>query len=238
VTSGCAQARLGSYDGLAAEYYDAARHPTCANFRQGSEQLLERLIPDVAPERSCEIGAGDSLLAALLVRRGHDVRGVLLTDASAAMLEHSRRWERLGATLNVAEAHQLPVAAGSLDLLVASLGDPYDDESFWSEVARVLARRGRCVLTTPSWTWATRFRSDGVRPDEAEFELRDGARLTVRSLIRTVEEQRVLIERQRLLVLEQHAVPAAAIEEPVSPKLRVLAPDEPVVVGYVVAAEA
>jgi ubiquinone/menaquinone biosynthesis C-methylase UbiE len=224
---------VASYERLAAEYYDPSQHPTCANFRQASQVLLERLTPDVPAERSCEVGAGDSLLADLLVRRGRDVAGLLITDAYDAMLEYSRRWEQRGAVLAVARAERLPVANQSILLVVASLADPYDEGSFWSEVARVLMPGGQCLMTTPSWTWAHSFRADGLPEDLAQFELRNGETLYVPSYVREPSDQRHLIERHGLHVVHEDSITLSAIAEPVSEKLRVLAADDPVVNGYV-----
>lgn len=224
-----------SYAALAAEYYDRNRHPTCANFRDASEQLLARLVPDAAPARSCEVGAGRSLLAELVARRGGEPRDLLLTDESPEMLAHSADWRGRGAVLSVAPAHRLPVRDRSLDLVVASLADPYDDGPFWSELARVLAPSGRAVVTAPSWKWASAFRSNGAARDAAEFELADGSRLSVPSLVRPVEAEVRLIEECGLRALEVRAAPRSALRGPLSPKLRVLAPEDPVAVGYVVA---
>src|SRR5205823_875605 len=130
---------------------------------------------------------------------------------SPGMLGHSRHWARQGAGLEVAPADQLPVLDTSLGLLVASLADPYDDDSFWSEVARVLAPDGRCVVTTPSWLWAARFRDDGRPGDRAEFELRDGTQVAVPSMIRTPDDEIRLVERHGLCVLRRSTVSIAGI---------------------------
>lgn len=224
---------LGSYDQVAPEYYDPARHPTCANFRQASQLLLERLAPDIPPANCCEVGAGDSLLAELIWRRHHELEGLLITDAVPAMLNYSRRWEQHGATLAIAKASHLPVPDASLLLLVASLADPYDDDSFWEEVARVLTPGGRCVLTTPSATWAHRFRAHGSPRDSAEFELGDGTSVQLRSLVRRPKEERQMIERHNLRVAEEATASLDLLEEPISAKLRVLDPGDAVVNGFV-----
>jgi SAM-dependent methyltransferase len=226
---------LSSYGRVASEYYDIRRHPTCANFRQASRLLLELLVPETLAARSCEVGAGDSLLAELLWRRHGSLDGLLITDAQPEMLEHSRGWERCGAKLSVAAANSIPVSDESLDLVVASLADPYDDDSFWEEVSRVLTRWGKCVVTTPSATWAHRFRADESPDDAAEFELADRSKIYVASLVRSPEEERVLIENQDLDVIREASATLKALDEPISPKLRVLGPDDAVVCGVVAA---
>jgi SAM-dependent methyltransferase len=225
---------LSSYGRIAGEYYDTRRHPTCANFRQGSRLLLELLVPkSSAAARSCEVGAGNSLLAELLWRRHGSLDGLLITDAQPEMLEHSRGWESRGAKLAVAPADSIPVPDGSLDLVVASLADPYDDDSFWEEVCRVLAPSGSCVVTVPSATWAHRFRADDAPDNAAEFELADRSKVYVPSLVRSREEERVIIESQGLHVVREVSAPLKVLNGPISQKLRVLSPDDAVVCGIV-----
>jgi ubiquinone/menaquinone biosynthesis C-methylase UbiE len=233
VTEASGTGSVGSYEQVASEYYDALRHPTCANFRLASAYLLERLVPDVPAEQCCEVGAGDSLLADLIWRRREDLAGLLVTDLNPAMLEYSRRWERQGATLAVAAASQLPVPDSSLFLLVASLADPYDDDSFWEEVERVLAPGGRCVVTTPSQTWAQRFRAQGAPLDAAEFELSDGSSVYLTSHVRSPQEERRTIERHGLRVVEEAAAALDVLKGPISEKLLVLRSGDAVVNGFV-----
>ena len=95
------------------------------------------------------------------------------------MLEHSRVWERMGATLVVAASNQLPLADSSVQRVVASLGDPYNEPSFWTESKRVLEPDGLVIFTTPSHEWAFAFRRDpspGSGASRAEFVLRNGHR--------------------------------------------------------------
>jgi SAM-dependent methyltransferase len=224
---------MTGYDALAAEYYDSVQHPTCANFREASRALIEMMVPAGARE-CCEVGAGDSLFAEVAVSRHGDAERLLLTDASFAMLEYSRRWQRHGAQLTVACASDLPVQDRSLQLVVASLGDPYDKDKFWREVARVLVPVGCCLLTTPSWEWAQRYRRGGARIDLAEFELADGRTVTAPSSIRHPTDERALIERHGLSVVREASVPLKEIRGPVSRKLGMLDPADPVVIGYLV----
>jgi ubiquinone/menaquinone biosynthesis C-methylase UbiE len=225
---------IGTYSQVAHEYYRPERHPTAANFRQASRMLLERLISEVPPDRSCEVGAGDSLLAELLWRRQGNVEGMLITDLSPSMLEYSRGWDRHGAILHRAAASELPVPDGALLLLAASLADPYDDRSFWEEVVRVLAPGGRCVLTSPSSEWADGFREQGVSRDAAEFELLGGKSVHLRSFVRQPEQERELIESTDLLLIEEDAITLSELEGPISPKIAFLAPDSAVVRGFMV----
>lgn len=220
------------YAALAAEYYDAGRHPTCAAFREASRQLLEHLLPP-APlvSRAVEVGSGASLLAEIVSDRGQPLDGLVLTDQSPGMLEHSRHWATLGCALELAAADDLPAASGTVALLVASLADPYDDDAFWQEVRRVLAPGGRAIVTTPSWIWASRFRVNGAPPDRARFVLASGDVLDVPSLVRPPAHELELIQRhglheQRMLSVSRGELSTSA------PKLDVLDASDAVVTAH------
>jgi SAM-dependent methyltransferase len=198
--------RIVRYDAVAAEYYDENRHPTSANFREASARVLESWLDQIprANGLSCEVGAGDSLWAELLVRRGESLRDFIVTDASFSMLRHSEKWEAEGLRSIVSRAEELPLCDGSLNLLISSLGDPYNEPAFWREVSRVLRPGSRCLYTTPSYEWAMAFR-EGKPLDEimaAEFELSDGRIVLVRSWIYSISEQVRLIEAYDLTVVE------------------------------------
>jgi SAM-dependent methyltransferase len=181
----------------------------------------------------CDVGAGDSALAAWLTRHGRTLDGVHLFDASSEMLAHSARWVASGATAEVANAHALPAPDRHVDLIVASLADPYDTESWWQEVSRILAPDGQLVLTVPSLVWASSFRSrTGERADHARFVTRRGICVDVPSYIRDHEDERALIENVGLRVAQWANVARTDIPGRASPKLDHLAPEEPVVVGY------
>ena len=230
------QVTLTSYDVLAAEYYDSVRHPTCANFREASQSLIEQLVPFVATADCCEVGAGDSILARLIARRHGSLARVLITDASPEMLCHSRKWQRHGAGLAIARASHLPLRDRSQCLVVASLGDPYDDDGFWHEVSRVLVPGGHCVLTTPSWEWGERFRKHH-QPCTAQFTLADGRMVGVPSCLRPPRAEYALIGRHGLSVVAEGAVAVEHISSPLSPKLDIMAIGEPVVRGFLARSE-
>src|SRR5690606_35896916 len=90
----------GSYEALASEYYDAVRHPTCANFREASRLIINSWLDTAWPDSGwvCEVGAGQSLLAELIEERELPFDRVLITDASPSMLRHSQHWQAKGAT--------------------------------------------------------------------------------------------------------------------------------------------
>jgi len=113
-----------------------------------------------------------------------------------------------------------------------SVADPYDDDSFWAEASRVLAPGGLCVITTPSQGWADRFRDEGAAREAAEFELADGSTAALPSLVRSSTEEVRMSEAHGLSVVGQAAVPLAELTQPISPKLLVLDPRDPVVNGF------
>jgi ubiquinone/menaquinone biosynthesis C-methylase UbiE len=235
-TRGAAECASDSaFDVLASEYYDSDLHPTCSNFRTGSMLLLSRWIVD-GRQDLCDVGCGNSVLAEIVGNHSWQPASLLLTDSSAAMLEHSRGCERLGAKLMIAQADELPFPDCSIDLLVASLGDPYNEASFWREARRVLRKDGCVVYSTPSPEWASSFRGGLGRAESnrAEFVLADGRKTWIPSIIYPEPVQRQMIESAGLNVED---VKGVSIQEltgvRLSPKLSVLhSPSSPVVSGY------
>lgn len=225
-----------TYEELAGEYYDARRHPTCASFRTASRAILERWLSDDGPSHGevWEVGAGASLLAELLSLRNESLDRLLILDSSPSMLRHSEPWRRRGAELVLAPATDIPAADASAELVVSSLGDAYNVDSFWAEVRRVLAPGGRCLFTTPAYAWSSRFRN-GTNARTAEFALADGRHVLVPSLIDRPEQQAERIERAGLVLEEIAELPLSRLDgrAPYSPKLE-LARDEDssVVTGY------
>jgi ubiquinone/menaquinone biosynthesis C-methylase UbiE len=225
----------GTYDDLANEYYDDSRHPTSANFRTASDLILQAWLSHGLPEGGlfCDVGAGDSALAAYLAQTGHSLRPLRITDKSPRMLEYSRRWEAFGAELLVAPAERLPFRDGSISLMVASLGDPFNLPEFWHEARRVLADGSMAVFTTPSFEWSSRFRPRNHEPhDAAEFVAEDSA-ILVPSLVCTEREQHEMIRTADLVVDGVYHVFMNAISGVLSPKIEeTLASTDPVVTGY------
>lgn len=227
---------LTTYEELASEYYDARRHPTCANFRTASRAILEHWLPIAnSPHGEVwEVGAGASLVAELLSQRDKNLDRLLILDSSPSMLRHSEQWQRHGAELVVAPATDIPAADASAELVVSSLGDAYNVDAFWAEVGRVLAPDGLCLFTTPAHAWSSRFRN-GADAGTAEFELADGRHVLVPSFIDRPEQQAERIERAGLVVEEVVDLPFSRLDaaEPRSPKLEVVRDDDAsVITGY------
>jgi hypothetical protein len=193
---------LQAYDRIAAEYYDAIRHPTCADFRDASRMLLTKFLAGRSPPlHALELGAGKSLLAECFSARGFPLRTLTITDASATMLEYSEPWRADGATLAVASVESFEAVDGSFDLIASCLGDPYNTPTLWRRIAQWLAPGGDCFYTTPSFSWAEQFRArhQGGRDAVAEF-LVDGESVYVPSSVLQPEAQRAMIEAAGLRV--------------------------------------
>jgi SAM-dependent methyltransferase len=216
---------LRGYEAIAGEYYDALRHPTCANFREGSRGILSAWLLPIPLEglTLCEIGAGKSVLAELIGPRLDRLDRLFLIDESSSMLDYSAGWEKQGAHLIVGDASSIPMDAGSVDLAVSSLGDPYNGPAFWAEVRRILRSGGRVFFTTPSYEWARSFRSAQASDlNVAEFELSSGEIVSVPSFVLPVSEQIRLMRDHGLDLDRVMDVPTSALgSAPVSPKLLV-----------------
>ena len=137
------------------------------------------------------------------------------------MLEHSQPWANLGARLILGAAENIPLPPKSVDVLVSSLGDPYNGERFWSEIQRVLRPTGLALFTTPSYEWARSFRNaNDSETTVAEFELSDGRHTLVPSYIFPVSQQIGSMRNHNLATKEVGEVPISALREsPISPKL-------------------
>lgn len=214
-------AEVSTYDEVAAEYYDSSRHPTCANFWELSNAFLVPRIQRLASApRILEVGCGRSIAAAALAEGTHALNALTLIDQSPRMLAHSLDWKTRGAQLKIADAQATGLNSNNYQLLVSSLGDPYNGQPFWNEVYRLLTAGGVCLFTTPSREWAERLRAKSEL-SVAEFLRADGVKIFVRSEISDLDEQIEMIERSGLRVDEIRSFTAADISGRRSPKLLV-----------------
>jgi 2-polyprenyl-3-methyl-5-hydroxy-6-metoxy-1,4-benzoquinol methylase len=230
-----------TYKMLADEYYDSVRHPTCANFRDASEQLIKSWLDtllETAPV--CEIGCGMSLLAEMYRQRGVSLKNVYLTDSTPHMLAYSDKWRSAGAHLLLADAAELPFSQNSITACVASLGDPYNRPTFWNELSRIMMHGSYAVFTTPSFEWAAKYRlsaKDGSTEDSAAFLLADGGSILTPSIIHPSHDQVSMIERVNgLKVVSINSIVYSQLRSmEISHKLLVVKDqDQPVVTGYLV----
>lgn len=228
--------RVASYQDVAFEYYDGARHPTCRDLRELSMRFLVPRLRMRMPVTGSlvEIGPGLSALAPEASATGALSR-VILVDNSTGMLSYSRRWTSGGARSIIASADATGLASRTASLIVCSLGDPYNSPLFWREVMRILEPGGACLFTTPSFEWASRFRQDGER-DLAEFVRADGARLSMPSYVSDGADQVRMIEAAGLVVEERQGLGIEALDTEPAPKLLCVEPGTPIVAAYVVRA--
>jgi SAM-dependent methyltransferase len=185
-----------------------------------------------------DVGAGHSVLAEMLSKRGRTLGNVLLLDSAPAMLSHSAQYQGDGALLTVADATLLPLRPRSASLIVASLGDAFNVQKFWDEVAGCLGPSGTCIFTAPAYEWARSFRRSAPHEcdDLAYFELSDARSAYVPSIINSVEGQRKLIEHAGLRLIDVSSVTAFEIPIPYSPKILSGNSCDPIVTGYTVIA--
>src|SRR5262249_45994974 len=162
------------------EYYDSVRHPTCQNFRDSSRTLIRSFLSkrDQSYSMICEVGPGNSLVAEYLNDQRSTAENLYLIDSSIGMLAYSFEYSQAGAKFVIGDAERLPFAEGSFDIVVASLGDPYNTARFWEEVAHILRTKAWCVFTTPSFEWASHYRTQSKVEEEglALFDLANGER--------------------------------------------------------------
>ena len=167
------------------------------------------------------MGAGRSIVAPIMAAEMLPLENLVLLDQSPAMLEHSQKWKDHGAKLMIRDASNTGLPAGSIQLIVSSLGDPYNDPEFWQEVSRLLDDDGICLFTISAPEWAERFRatSDSMA---AEFLLKNGRTVLVRSNIPSVQDQAAMVNDAGLRILEMDGLSAEMLSLPYSPKLRLL----------------
>lgn len=173
----------GSYAAVAAEYYDPELHPNSAGLGALSRGLLAELWPVEVTGLVLETGAGKALAPELLRQSGQLGAKCILTDISREMLNYARQYNR-PCYLSVASAAQLPVRARSVDVLLASLADPYFGKPFVREAHRVMGPGGFLLVSTPAWEWASWFRNQHEEEMQgtARFETKAGS-VRVRSHI-------------------------------------------------------
>lgn len=228
---------MDNYDAIASEYYDVLRHPTCANFGELSGGFLRSRIEHHLCDsgRVLEVGAGRSTVAPIMKNRGLSLNNLILLDNSVAMLHHSAVWGAAGAQFVIQDASNSGLPSGSIDLIVSSLGDPYNCQNFWLEVNRLLSEKGICLFTTPAPEWADRFRAYS-NSEEAEFLLNNGQTVAVRSYIPPAKIQETMIEDASLYITETGEFSSEKLFLPPSPKLALSAETLhlPILRGYVI----
>lgn len=120
--------------------------------REIGDRLLERLdLIRMQPQRALDLGAGTGAIAETLLRRYRGAR-IYAVDNAAAMLELARRrggWRRRPCVV-CADAARLPLASGSLDMVVSNLMLPWclPPDAVFAEIRRVLTPGGVLLFST------------------------------------------------------------------------------------------
>jgi SAM-dependent methyltransferase len=118
-----------------------------------------------------------------------------------------------------ADAKRLPFRDSCFDMIVASLGDPYNEAPFWSEAFRVLRPGGQVFMTVPAFSWSRRFRTNGLT-SQAEFISHNGSPVLVPSHIYSSADQADLVQRAGLELSDVSSVGASDIPSfALAPKL-------------------
>ncbi len=229
-TEGAGHRRV--FDRLAPDYYDEVKHPTTASFRAGSDHLLRAWLGPLMRSTTvvCEVGAGKSSVLQLIREGCSPPARLLLVDFSFGMLRHSAAGPRF-THLILGDAERLPLKSGTVDVLVAPLGAPFNGEAFWQEAGRVVRAGRHVIYTGPAHEWALRFR-DGV--PVAEYRAND-ALLRVPSWTRSQRDQRQLIAKAGFELVEEGRVGLSGLGHvALSPELAVTGEQDPIVSGVLV----
>lgn len=229
---------IGTYSELSSEYYDSVKHPTCADFADASRILLHDLFEAgvIQPHGfTCEVGAGRSLVAEVLIDLRRSIEGMLITDISFEMLSYSSKFGDRDAVLLAADAENLPLRDEAMDCVFAILADPYNVPKYWVEMARILKPQGVMLFAVPSYVWASKFRSSdpNERNDVARFKTSSGVEVYVPSYVFPVHEQIALARECGFEVVDFRMVRKKHLQRIRSPKLCLLEPNDAVVEGYV-----
>jgi SAM-dependent methyltransferase len=160
----------------------------------------------------------------------------MLIDNSPAMLAYSTKWILMGVKSEVADATSIPAPDGSVDILISSLGDPYNTATFWLEVARVLRTGGTALFTTPSPEWANSFRLEN-EIDSAEFVRRDGAVLMLPSFVPSEAAQLQMFSHAGLTLRESRSLTAGDMDTQPAPKLLSVGSEAPLLRGFTLVRE-
>ena len=131
--------------GRAAESYDAAAHLQRAVCRE----LLSRADESWLPKRILDLGSGTGYGSELLRRRFPDAE-IIALDIAPQMLEYARAHRPVAEAYVAADAEQLPLADGCIDLVFSSFALQwcYRLPKLFAEIRRVLAPASHTLIST------------------------------------------------------------------------------------------
>lgn len=131
--------------GRAAASYDAAAHLQRAVCRQ----LLDTVDRNWQPRRILDLGSGTGYGSELLRQRFPRAE-IIALDLAEGMLQFARSVRPVADAYIAADAEQLPLASGSVDLVFSSMALQwcYDLPQLFAELRRVTASGGRQLIAT------------------------------------------------------------------------------------------
>lgn len=166
------------WDEQAATFDDEADHGLRdPAVRRAWDELILPLLPP-APARVADLGCGTGSLSLLLAEAGHEVHGV---DWSPRMIDAARAKTTAAgvpARFSVADAAAPPIAAGSVDVVLArhilwAFEEPGDVLASWTNL---LSPGGRLLLVEGRWSTGAGLSAAGcatlVRRHRQEAQVR------------------------------------------------------------------
>ncbi|WP_299594623.1 malonyl-ACP O-methyltransferase BioC [uncultured Microbulbifer sp.] len=131
--------------GRAAQSYDAAAHLQRAVCRE----LIQRAGENWSPKRILDLGSGTGYGSELLRKRFPDAE-IIALDIAPQMLAYAREHRPVSAGYVAADAEQLPLADGCVDLVFSSFALQwcYQLPQLFAEIRRVLAPAGNTLIST------------------------------------------------------------------------------------------
>ncbi|SEA42189.1 malonyl-ACP O-methyltransferase BioC [Microbulbifer marinus] len=128
----------------------AASYDACAHLQRAvCRQLLGEADSVWAPKTILDLGSGTGYGSELLRRRFPQAR-IIALDLAEGMLQYARAERPVADCYIAADAEQLPLADGSVDLVFSSMALQwcYRLPQLFAELHRVLAHGGRCLVAT------------------------------------------------------------------------------------------
>ncbi len=178
---------VGDYDLIASEYY-TDKHITSKNFDEATRYYFEDKSVDFLKKNKIklclEIGAGRGNTSRYLNIPSNKI---ILSDISHLMLNNSLDSSCLLKLKT--DGRNTPFMNNTFDLVTAFLFDPYNDESLFIEVSRILKIGGIFIGTLPHYIWGETLRNEiGIDFDKTQFELTTGEIVETNSFLSTSSE--------------------------------------------------
>jgi len=189
------------YSLLAQEYYDSEAHPTCANLNELSRQYINQELTGESYTNALELGSGLSSVAPLRKNGFLNLQQLVVSDKSDAMLTWSNKFQDQIDNKVLADNEMLldSFIENQFDLVVCSLGDPYNNKNFWHGLRAICRVGATIIFTTPSYSWSSSYRIlEHSPPDKALFITKDNNEIYSSSYILDISQQLNLVKSAEL----------------------------------------